>query len=631
MFNRLVGMTDEESQTFEEAHGIKAETARLLIDQAISATQKLTASAIKELQSVVGPHGALSRVQAGNMMIAPGVGIGVFQDGVLKTTIDPDGNLLVGSKIDDPAYTSLAVFVNDQVYNNEQMGAGDLLIGDNTSGVSNVKYDASEGQLQFRLGVTINVYMDTDGSLKAGAGAVVLDQDGITIPNAGDAILISVDDPVQPMYYRNFISQFQSSFAILVGRFTSITSRISNGDFATGDFTNWTETDPGSKISVESLNGDYAAKFDAIASLAGSYISQNLSSTAAAGCVVYFRAKTSATIDVAQVTAGGVNYGVNIFQDWRNYHIKVYGSVSSIQITAGISGTCYIDDIFVYPTAINSYLWVQGSETVDGGALINYRNLDNSHGGVTQIKGSTDNNLIYADATNDKVGIGTATPAEKLDVVGNITVSGSILGAGAPKAEVQTNDLFRCDAPGGTSAWAGTFTAAGSSGTTIKYATTSGTAASMKPTATTQLGKMRLYNTTRGNSVLIQDWVAGTITSTANYPANWANGDVLTIASQTVSGGGVSWVDIEITSGPTGKTYMFLNLHIASATAGDTMWLHPFETYNISKTIQLDAQVANVNITYRYMGMIKINSNVFSMQWTGTPGKVIVREAGYLA
>jgi hypothetical protein len=44
-----------------------------------------------------------------------------------------------------------------------------------------------------------------------------------------------------------------------------------------------------------------------------------------------------------------------------------------------------------------------------------------------RIEGDTDVNLFYTDATNDKVGVGTASPAEKLDVIGKIKVSDNIV------------------------------------------------------------------------------------------------------------------------------------------------------------------------------------------------------------
>jgi hypothetical protein len=44
-----------------------------------------------------------------------------------------------------------------------------------------------------------------------------------------------------------------------------------------------------------------------------------------------------------------------------------------------------------------------------------------------RIEGDTDANLLYTDATNSRVGVGTISPAEKLDVVGNIKLSGNVV------------------------------------------------------------------------------------------------------------------------------------------------------------------------------------------------------------
>jgi hypothetical protein len=46
-----------------------------------------------------------------------------------------------------------------------------------------------------------------------------------------------------------------------------------------------------------------------------------------------------------------------------------------------------------------------------------------------RIEGDTDANLFTTDATNSRIGIGTVSPAEKLDVVGNIKLSGNVIPA----------------------------------------------------------------------------------------------------------------------------------------------------------------------------------------------------------
>lgn len=199
---------------------------------------------------------------------------------------------------------------------------------------------------------------------------------------------------------------------------------------------------------------------------------------------------------------------------------------------------------------------------------------------------------------------------------------------GAPVAETNSNDIFRCDSPGGVSAFVGTI-ATLPGGAVLTYNVTSGNEGVMVPASTSHLAKVNVYNTTRGTSALISNSNAGsnTLTLTANVPGGWLVGDTITVASQTVSGGGFSWIDLALTSGPLGYAGLFINLYVLSATAGHEVLTHPFETYAASKLNSWDVQVAN-----GLMGGLvfqKIVSNKFAIAWTGAVTRVVVREAGY--
>ena len=199
-----------------------------------------------------------------------------------------------------------------------------------------------------------------------------------------------------------------------------------------------------------------------------------------------------------------------------------------------------------------------------------------------------------------------------------------------PIAETNVNNIFRCDSPGGDSSFVGTI-ATLPGGATLTYNITSGNEGAMVPNSTSHLAKMRLYNTTRGTSALISNCVTGTntITLTANVPAGWVVGDTITIASQTVSGGALSWVDLEITSGPTNKTSVFMKLQCTSSTVGDTLRTHPFSaSFSTSKYDTCAVLVSGQ--TTQVFALVNVITNIFSISWSGTPTNVNIREAGYL-
>jgi hypothetical protein len=65
-----------------------------------------------------------------------------------------------------------------------------------------------------------------------------------------------------------------------------------------------------------------------------------------------------------------------------------------------------------------------------------------------RIEGDTDANLFYTDATNSRVGVGTISPAQKLDVAGSINLTGNVIvasGQGVDFAAAGGNVLTQYD------------------------------------------------------------------------------------------------------------------------------------------------------------------------------------------
>ena len=216
----------------------------------------------------------------------------------------------------------------------------------------------------------------------------------------------------------------------------------------------------------------------------------------------------------------------------------------------------------------------------------------------------------------------------------NQAAAGNHTHSGLVTAETNANMIYQVSSPGAISTFTaklnGDPTNVANSVCTFDNVVAPGVVGVITPVSTSQLAKMRMYNTTRSNSALILDAAGATFTTTTNvYALGWRDNDDITITSTTVSGGGYSWFDLEITSGPTDKTELFLEFLIVSATVGDSWRLHPLEAYAASKMKRTVALVA----TYPTIGypLLKITSNVFSAAWTGTPTSCQIMEAGYLS
>ena len=116
-----------------------------------------------------GGGGGVTELQAGNVSIDLAEGVTLRNPGTGDRTIylDPDGDAWFGSNIGSPSTTALSIFSNAETNNSEIVGAGDVLLGDNSSGKGNLFWDASTGQLKIRSGTTTSVLI--------GSGGIVVD------------------------------------------------------------------------------------------------------------------------------------------------------------------------------------------------------------------------------------------------------------------------------------------------------------------------------------------------------------------------------------------------------------------------------------------------------------------------
>lgn len=209
--------------------------------------------------------------------------------------------------------------------------------------------------------------------------------------------------------------------------------------------------------------------------------------------------------------------------------------------------------------------------------------------------------------------------------------SGTIDTARLPNQFVtNSNDIFALSSVG-SSGWTGTINGT-PSGTTVNYTHVSGNKNTLVPTSTSQLGKQRLYNTTRGNYALIlTSNGTSTITLTASVPSDWANGDTITTISTTVVSG-QNHVDIEITSGElVGKTNVFLWAVILDSGSGVFMRFHPFETFSVSKQFNIFSPSAGS--AFGGLQAYKLVNNVLTIAWSASGTSTVsptVRQVGYV-
>ena len=97
----------------------------------------------------------------------------LHNNGLATVRIECDGDAVFGSNVGDsvgnqPDTTGLVILSNAQTYNGESMGAGDLMIGNNSASKANAFYDASAGTFNLRVATTNMITLATSGTITLG-------------------------------------------------------------------------------------------------------------------------------------------------------------------------------------------------------------------------------------------------------------------------------------------------------------------------------------------------------------------------------------------------------------------------------------------------------------------------------
>lgn len=213
-------------------------------------------STVRDVGTAVGQSGHITRVTAGNVIFGETDGIKLLNPSIGRYSIDlqSDGDAFFGSDTSAPDHTALAIFSNSQRYNGELFGAGDLLVGDNSSGKANLQWDASTGRLNFRGGTTTNAYISAagylnatgatiSGTITAAAGSIGgwtinatnIKKTGIELSSANDAIYVGASAPrlvidgaskvIKSSSYASGVSGFSINGATGDAEFNNITAR----------------------------------------------------------------------------------------------------------------------------------------------------------------------------------------------------------------------------------------------------------------------------------------------------------------------------------------------------------------------------------------------------------------------
>jgi hypothetical protein len=162
----------------------------------------------------------------------------------------------------------------------------------------------------------------------------------------------------------------------------------------------------------------------------------------------------------ASDTLGEIEFNGEDSAGNKQQYALIHGSILSPTSTAE-AGQIHFETATAGASTEKMIIGTSNLVINDIGAIFNVR-----------IEGDTDANLFYTDATNSRVGVGLINPTEKLEVVGNIKLSGSVIpasGFGIDFAATSGTGLSELLADYEEGLWTPTLVADGTNFTSVTY------------------------------------------------------------------------------------------------------------------------------------------------------------------
>lgn len=212
-----------------------------------------------------------------------------------------------------------------------------------------------------------------------------------------------------------------------------------------------------------------------------------------------------AAVSAVQQATTGTGPGLKVASDNADTAaviVRGAGTLLDLQDTSGASQFSVSNEgnlTYSGTTTATGNQTINGDLTVNGGAVFNEASADEDF----RVESNGDANMLFVDGGNDRVGIGTATPSERLDVVGgnvSITTAGNGL-------HIATGDNARM---GSAVLVGGTVTVANTSVTanTLVFLSRSTTGGTEGTLSTTQIASTSFtINSSSGTDTSTVNWL----------------------------------------------------------------------------------------------------------------------------